>query len=195
MGAGSSRVLEGHTDSVRSIAFSPDGTRLASVSMDETLRIWDVQTGAQVAQVSISRGHPQAEDAVFSPDGSLLASGGFAAGCSAGGGTSIVCMAATGACPPLISASLSKGVGCPTAQISNDSRTAMTIPLPETDSNSKRRHKRSVRPLPAARNARNFHIAKASGRPKPTLPLPCEPASASRGNYHGASRVGPERTA
>ena len=38
-------TLSGHTDYVRSLAFSPDGTSLASGSDDKTIKLWDVQTG------------------------------------------------------------------------------------------------------------------------------------------------------
>ncbi|MGV3660008.1 MAG: WD40 repeat domain-containing protein, partial [Prosthecobacter sp.] len=36
---------EGHSDSVRSVAFSPDGSRIASGSYDNTLRLWDAASG------------------------------------------------------------------------------------------------------------------------------------------------------
>ncbi len=39
------RVLEGHTDSVRGIAFAPDASRLATASLDKTARIWSVADG------------------------------------------------------------------------------------------------------------------------------------------------------
>ena len=41
-------VLPGHTDDVRSITFSSDGTSLVSGSDDKTVKLWDVQTGGVV---------------------------------------------------------------------------------------------------------------------------------------------------
>lgn len=38
-------TLEGHSDIVTSVAFSPDSQRIASASWDETVKIWDVDTG------------------------------------------------------------------------------------------------------------------------------------------------------
>jgi WD40 repeat protein len=67
-------TLKGHTDSVDSVAFSPDGKRLASGSVDQMLKVWDAQTGQQTLTL---KGHTRAVSSVaFSPDGKRLASGG-----------------------------------------------------------------------------------------------------------------------
>jgi hypothetical protein len=41
-------TLNGHADAVNGVAYSPDGTRLASASSDGTARIWDAITGQQL---------------------------------------------------------------------------------------------------------------------------------------------------
>src|SRR5436309_15525764 len=45
LAAGESRLLEGHEGSVTSVAWSGDGRRLASGSLDNTVRVWEVGTG------------------------------------------------------------------------------------------------------------------------------------------------------
>ena len=66
--------LTGHTDSVNSVAFSPDGKTLATGSDDKTVRLWDVATRQTVG--SPLTGHTGAVNSVaFSPDGKTLASG------------------------------------------------------------------------------------------------------------------------
>ena len=68
-----SRVLTGHQGPVVGVVFSPDGGRLASVSEDHTVRLWEAATGCEMA---LAREHGESLDAVaFSPDGRRLASG------------------------------------------------------------------------------------------------------------------------
>ncbi len=65
------RTLTGHTSLVSAVAFSPDGTLLATTSWDETARLWDVAAGAPVRTLT---GHTGACYGVaFSPDRPLLA--------------------------------------------------------------------------------------------------------------------------
>jgi len=65
-------VLRGHSDDVNLVLFSPDGTRLASASIDRTVRLWHGQTGAEI--VVLQRHSDKITDVVFSPDGTRLAS-------------------------------------------------------------------------------------------------------------------------
>jgi len=44
------RYLTGHTNTVYSLAFSPDGKRLVSGSFDRTVKLWQTKTGKRVTQ-------------------------------------------------------------------------------------------------------------------------------------------------
>ena len=73
-------VLDDHMGSVMRLAFSPDGNTLASVSVDvrfgenfvasdNTIKLWDVQTGKPRASVKRTK----LQDFTFSPDGKSIA--------------------------------------------------------------------------------------------------------------------------
>jgi WD40 repeat protein len=64
-----------HLDRVNSIAFSPDGTRLATASDDYTTRLWDVGTGKQL-DMWAPHGNNKVNAVAFSPDGSWIATAG-----------------------------------------------------------------------------------------------------------------------
>ena len=59
-----------HPNSVYSAAFSPDGSRIASGSLDNTIKLWDAATGRELARW---RGHGDGVcTVVFAPDGKTL---------------------------------------------------------------------------------------------------------------------------
>jgi WD40 repeat protein len=65
-------TLQGHTDRIQHIIFSPDGKWIATASSDQTLKLWNAKTG----QMSLTlRGHTDEVTSVaFDPNGKRLAS-------------------------------------------------------------------------------------------------------------------------
>ena len=66
-------VFPGHTDGVLSLAFSLDGTLLASGSKDNTIKVWDIQTGGDINTFRSDDHQPCSVS--ISPDNITLASG------------------------------------------------------------------------------------------------------------------------
>src|SRR5262245_1635194 len=67
-----------HNSAVRSVAFSPDGKRLATCGADHTVKLWDAANSQELLSL---KGHSKEHSSVFwsaafSPDGKRLATGG-----------------------------------------------------------------------------------------------------------------------
>jgi WD40 repeat protein len=73
----------GHTDIVWSVCWSPDGRRVLSGSHDGTARQWEVENGETMPEpienilASIETGHEQVYAVIYSPDMTLIATGGW----------------------------------------------------------------------------------------------------------------------
>ena len=60
--------MAGHTNFVKSVEFSTDGTRVVSASLDQTAFLWDGLTGERIAALrgrlpGCSQGHVSAQTA------------------------------------------------------------------------------------------------------------------------------------
>ena len=69
------QTLAGHLNSVCSVAYSPDGTKIISGSFDNTIKIWDANTGECLQTLE---GHSHYVWSVaYSPDGTKIVSGSY----------------------------------------------------------------------------------------------------------------------
>ena len=67
------QIFHGHEGWVQAVAISPDGLTIASGGVDQTIRLWDEQTGAVKHILGGNAG--RIYNLAFSPDGTTLASG------------------------------------------------------------------------------------------------------------------------
>ena len=75
---GLKNILQGHMHEVSSVTFAPDGKTIASASYDQTIRLWDVDTGEVKATLERPDGtHYLVTSVAFAPDGKTLASASF----------------------------------------------------------------------------------------------------------------------
>jgi WD40 repeat protein len=65
--------LEGHTRSVESVSFSPDGKKVVTGSWDDTARIWDAESGKELVKLEGRTG--DVWSVAFSPDGKKVVTG------------------------------------------------------------------------------------------------------------------------
>ncbi|MFI8874108.1 NB-ARC domain-containing protein [Streptomyces sp. NPDC055243] len=71
-GSVSERALNGHKNWVHSLAFSPDGTRLATAGDDRSIRFWDPSSGMTMSSLRVKT-LDRICDLAYSPDGAQLA--------------------------------------------------------------------------------------------------------------------------
>ncbi len=70
-----SRIFVNHTNKVRAVAFSPDGTQALTGSEDNTARLWNIRTGSQIM---VFTGHQDwVNQVAFSPNGQFVLTASF----------------------------------------------------------------------------------------------------------------------
>jgi WD40 repeat protein/serine/threonine protein kinase len=67
--------LDGHSAEIDTVAFSPDGRRLATGARDRSVRLWDVSSGASIYRIEAD-GKEGIKSLAFEGTGKILATGG-----------------------------------------------------------------------------------------------------------------------
>ena len=67
------KTFEGHSESVNSVAYSPDGTKIISGSGDKTIKIWDANTGECLN--TLEEHSKEVDSVAYSSDGTKIISG------------------------------------------------------------------------------------------------------------------------
>ncbi|KAH7188005.1 hypothetical protein DER44DRAFT_816379 [Fusarium oxysporum] len=68
------QTLEGHSDDVTLVTFSPDSTLIVSAARDKTVRVWRAETGESIQTLKGCSGSNYISSLAFSHDGTLIAS-------------------------------------------------------------------------------------------------------------------------
>lgn len=69
-------TLRGHQGELMAVTYSPDGERIASIADDNSIKIWDATTGAELVSISTGEILPnQTRKISFSPDSKTVAAG------------------------------------------------------------------------------------------------------------------------
>ena len=74
-GGSADKILRGHDASVNSVSFSPDGSKIVSGSADNTVRVWDSNTGSELMRQRVGLLGTRVMSVSFSPDGSKIVFG------------------------------------------------------------------------------------------------------------------------
>ena len=80
-------TLKGHSAVVNRVAWSPDGSKIASASADETIKVWELRTGKELYSFDpkldskVRESNPPRQPKVYgvgwSPDGGVQSGGGY----------------------------------------------------------------------------------------------------------------------
>ncbi|TVU52285.1 MAG: hypothetical protein EA414_18185, partial [Arthrospira sp. PLM2.Bin9] len=65
-------TLSGHSSGVTAVAIAPDGKRAVSASRDNTLKLWDLATGEEIASFTAEA---EFEACAVAPDGVTVVAG------------------------------------------------------------------------------------------------------------------------
>jgi WD40 repeat protein len=68
------RTLEGHSDSVNSVAVTSDGTKIVSGSEDKTIKVWDLTASGRLLN-TLEGHHDSVSSVAVTPDGTKIVSG------------------------------------------------------------------------------------------------------------------------
>ncbi|KAG2341060.1 WD40 repeat-like protein [Suillus weaverae] len=72
------KTMRGHTDQIRGVAHLPGGQRIITCSSDGSLRLWDLESGAQIGDEWRDEGdEAEIRTMALSPNGKTLASGSY----------------------------------------------------------------------------------------------------------------------